>query len=243
MTVPLRPRSPRALGGSLVELMLALALGLLLLSAALQFAAVQVDEQRRLLLENRLLQDLRTAVELIARDVRRSGHWGEVSAGVWDAAQPERPLSVNPYRGAVLSGPAAAPWLGYSYSRDLTEDHVNSNQEKFGLRLNSDSQAIEWRLSGSTLAPDERDHWQALTDPALVRVTRLAIRLEVQRQSLLGLCPRGHCDGQADCPPERLQRRVWIELDAQDRRDSRLQRTLATQMRLRNDEVRGACPG
>ena len=237
-----RPLRPTAGGWSLVELMLALALGLLLLSTSLQFAAVQVDEQRRLLLESRLTQDLRTAVELIARDVRRSGHWGDVSGGVWDGTQPDGALLANPYRGAVLNGPPAAPWLGYSYSRDLTEDQRNSNQEKFGLRLNPDSQVVEWRLSGSALAPDERDHWQALTDPALLRVTRLSIRLEAQRQSLLGWCPQTHCGGQPDCPPERIQRWVWIALDAQDRRDSRIQRTLATQMRLRNDEVNGACP-
>ena len=232
----------RARGWSLVELMLAVALGLLLLTALLQLATGHVDEQRRMLLESRLTQDLRTAIELVSRDVRRSGYWGEVSDGVWDSRRPTATLAANPYRGAVLNGPSAAPWLGYSYSRDLTEDHVNSNQEKFGLRLNPASQTIEWRLSGSAVAPDERDHWQTLTDPALLRVTRLSIRLDEQRQSLLAHCPQTACNGQAGCPPERIQRRVRIELDAQDTRDSRVQRQLATEARLRNDEVRGACP-
>lgn len=233
----MRPR-----GWSLVEMMLAIALGLLLLTAVLQLAAVQVDEQRRLLLESRLTQDLRTAMELISRDVRRSGYWGDVSGGVWDSTRPSAALSANPYRGAVLSGPSPAPWLGYSYSRDLTEDQASSNQEKFGLRLNTGSQVLEWRLSGSAVAPEERDHWQALTDPALLRVTRLSIQLTEQRQSLLGYCAQVHCSGQARCPPERIQRRVRIELDAQDSRDSRVQRTLSTEARLRNDEVSGACP-
>jgi type IV pilus assembly protein PilW len=234
------PRSAR--GWSLIELMLALVLGLLLLTALLQLAAGQVDEQRRLLLESRLTQDLRTAIELVSRDVRRSGYWGDVAVGVWDSARPTATLAANPYRGAVLNGPSVAPWFGYSYSRDLTEDQVNSNQEKFGLRLNTASQVIEWRLSGSAIAPDERDQWQALTDPALLRVTRLSIRLEEQRQSLLGYCPLAACSGQAGCPPERIQRRMRIELDAQDTRDSRVQRQLATEARLRNDEVSGACP-
>lgn len=231
-----------ALGWSLVELMLAIALGLLLLMALLQLAAGHVDEQRRLLLESRLTQDLRTAIELVSRDVRRSGYWGDVADGVWDSHRPTATLAANPYRGAVLNGPTAAPWLGYGYSRDLTEDHVSSNQEKFGLRLNPASQTIEWRLSGSAVAPDERDHWQTLTDPALLRVTRLSIQLDEQRQSLLVHCPQTDCNGQAGCPPERIQRRVRIELDAQDTRDRRVQRQLATETRLRNDEVRGACP-
>jgi type IV pilus assembly protein PilW len=142
----------------------------------------------------------------------------------------------------VLNGPAATPWLGYSYSRDLTEDGVNGNQEKFGLRLNPATQVIEWRLSGSAIAPDERDHWQALTDPALMRVTRLAIRLDEQRQSLLAHCPNAVCGSQPDCPPERVQRRVQVEIDAQDTRDSSVQRQQSTEARLRNDEVVGACP-
>jgi prepilin peptidase dependent protein B len=239
---PRHPPRPRHQGWSLVELMLAIGLGLLLLTVALHLVSGHVDEQRRLLLESRLTQDLRTAVELVSRDVRRAGYWADVSGGVWDAAHPAVALTANPYRGAVLNGPAAAPWLGYSYSRDLTEDGVNSNQEKFGLRLNTSTQTLEWRLSGSAIAPDERDHWQALTDPALLRVTRLAIRLDETHQSLLGHCALTACNGQARCPPERIQRRVRVELDAQDARDSRIQRQLTTEARLRNDEVTGACP-
>lgn len=231
-----------ARGWSLVELMLAIGLGLLLLTMGLHLMSGHVEEQRRLLLESRLTQDLRVAIELISRDVRRSGHWGDVSGGVWDADRPTATLAVNPYRGAVLNGPAAAPWLGYSYSRDLTEDGVNSNQEKFGLRLNPATQVIEWRLSGSAIAPDERDHWQTLTDPALMHVTRLSIQLDAVRQSLLAQCPNAVCSGQADCPPERVQRRVRVEIDAQDARDSRVQHRQSTEARLRNDEVVGACP-
>lgn len=239
MTTRLRLR-PR--GWSLVELMLAIGLGLLLLTMVLHLVSGHVDEQRRMLLESRLTQDLRTAIELISRDVRRSGYWADVSGGVWDTDRPTATLTVNPYRGAVLNGPAAAPWLGYSYSRDLTEDNTNSNQEKFGLRLNTTAQVIEWRLSGSAVAPDERDHWQALTDPALMRVTRLSIRLDETRQSLIAHCPNTACGTRTDCPPERIQRRVRVEIDAQDARDARVQRQQSTEARLRNDEVVGACP-
>ncbi|MDZ7858394.1 hypothetical protein [Sphaerotilus sp.] len=234
--------APALRGWSLVELMLAIGLGLLLLTVVLHLVSGHVEEQRRLLLESRLTQDLRTAVEMIARDVRRSGYWADVSGGVWDSSRPTATLTANPYRGAVLNGPAAAPWLGYGYSRDLTENHISSNQEKFGLRLNTSAQVIEWRLSGSAVAPDERDHWQALTDPALMRVTRLSIRLDEVRHSLLAHCPNTACGARTDCPPEWIQRRVRIEVDAQDARDARVQRQQSTETRLRNDEVVGACP-
>jgi type IV pilus assembly protein PilW len=234
--------NPRSRGTSLIELLVALALGLLLAAGALRLAAGHIDTQRRQLLESRLTQDLRSVVELIARDVRRAGYWGDASQATRGATDRPGSRPVNPYRGVVLTGPADTPWLGYSYSRDLTEDDVNGNQEKFGLRLNPATQAIEWRLSGSAVTPDERDHWQALTDPALMRVTRLAIRLDEQPQNLLALCPLTTCSTGADCPPERLQRQVQVDIEARDAQDARVTMRLSVTSRLRNDEVRGDCP-
>lgn len=235
-------RRARHAGTSLIELLVALALGLLLAAGTLRLAAGHIDTQRRQWLESRLTQDLRAAVELIARDVRRAGYWGDAGQAVHAAADRPGQRPANPYRGVVVTGPPATPWLGYSYSRDLTEDNLNSNQEKFGLRLNPATQVIEWRLSGSAVAPDERDHWQALTDPALLRVTRLAVRLDEQRQSLLAQCPVPTCGATTDCPPERLQRRVQVDVEARDAQDARITLRLSVTARLRNDEVRGDCP-
>jgi prepilin peptidase dependent protein B len=60
-------------GLSIVELMVGLALGLLVVAAALLALTHHLRENRSLLMEARLMQDLRTTSDLIARDLRRAG--------------------------------------------------------------------------------------------------------------------------------------------------------------------------
>src|SRR5688572_15814717 len=69
-------------GLSLVELLVGLALGLFVVAVAATLLAAQTPEQRRLAAEQRLMQDLRTATDVVTRDLRRAGHWGAAASGV-----------------------------------------------------------------------------------------------------------------------------------------------------------------
>lgn len=80
---PSRQGAAAPAGFTLVELLVGLALGLLVLAAALTLLAQQTHEQRALLVEARLMQDLRSAADLVARDLRRAGHWADSGAGNW----------------------------------------------------------------------------------------------------------------------------------------------------------------
>ena len=74
----LEPVNMRALRGlTLVELLVGLALALLVAAGGAALLTSQLREHRALVLESRLMQDLRTAADLIARDLRRAGHWGK----------------------------------------------------------------------------------------------------------------------------------------------------------------------
>lgn len=75
-------------GLSLPELLVGLTLGLLVTAAALALVALASGEQRRLLAEARLQQDLRAAMDIVARELRRSGQWPDATAGVWGTAVP-----------------------------------------------------------------------------------------------------------------------------------------------------------
>lgn len=229
-------------GLSLIEIMVAIALGLFLVASVAALVVGQLAEQRRLLLESRLNQDLRATADLIVRDLRRAGHWGSAERGVWTGG-PAAPAA-NPYAGLHPGADTAAASLGYSYSRDTTEDQASSNAEKFGFRINANTQAFELRLAGNDIAPGVGDQWQALTDPGLLRITRWQVRHESRSVSLLGHCANPVCPtGSSTCPPTARLRQVHIVLDAVDTRDSSVQRSLVTRVRLRNDEVSGACPG
>ncbi|MFM2340560.1 MAG: hypothetical protein RLZZ592_213 [Pseudomonadota bacterium] len=232
----------RQRGLGLVELLLACALAIGLGAATLALAAQQIEAQQRLQREIRLEQELRAAADLIVRDLRRAGHRGDAAEAAARASL-GRDSPTNPYAGLALGSDGASRAVGHAYSRDLVEDGMVAGNERFGVQWQPADGTLEWRLSGSALTPGPRDAWQSLVDPARVQVTDLTIRIDEERQALLDWCPHaGACSSQNGCPPERISRQVWLRLQAQDRQDARLQRTIEVRARLRNDEVRGACP-
>ena len=79
-------------GMSLVELMVGITVGLLVVAGASLLVSSQLSENRRLLLETQVQQDLRATADIIARQLRRSGHWrraemGVANAGIGNAAR------------------------------------------------------------------------------------------------------------------------------------------------------------
>lgn len=226
-------RSPRGAtrcrGVSLVELLIGLALGLVIVSSGLAVLASQLQESRALVLETRLLQELRNASDFITRELRRAGHWGEADAGLWRTGQP---LRANPYQTLRSDAPSD---LQLSYSRDAEENHRVDPQEVSAFRLRN--QVVELQFGNGT--------WQALTDPATVQVLRWRLTPGQQDLGLPGLCERP-CSAELaaglDCPP-RLQVRLYeLELQGRSPLDPRIERSLRTRVRVRNDAVLGQCP-
>ena len=216
-------------GFTLVELLVGLALGLLVVAAGTLLLAQQLREQRALLVEARLMQDLRTAADLVARDLRRAGHWGDAGAGVWSAAAAPR---ANPY-AALAPAAAASNAASYAYSRDATENNVLDANEQFGLRLRNG--AIELQLGAG--------NWQALTDATLLTITALEITPVLEDAIDLGaLCPRPCAAGDAACPPRQFVRSVTLRIAARALSDATVSRSLQARVRLRNDALAGACP-
>ena len=75
MTLPKYLRkTPRGL--SIVELMVGITIGLFILAGASMVLTTQLGDNRRLLLEAQVQQDLRVASDLISREIRAAGYWG-----------------------------------------------------------------------------------------------------------------------------------------------------------------------
>jgi type IV pilus assembly protein PilW len=225
------PSRHRHAGLSLVELLVGLALGLFVLAGAVGLLGSQLSENRHRVLETRLDQDLRAAALAIERDLRRAGHWGEASAGVWREGWP---VQANPY-------PAMTPERGVSdalrlrYSRDSTENHRVDANEEFGFRLRN--QGIDILLGDGG--------WQALTDPETLSVT--ALRITPQQTELEAPAPCARpCPpaepGAATCPPRVLVRHYQVEIAARSPVQPQLERRVSTHVRVRNDAVSGRCP-
>lgn len=233
----------RQRGFSLVELMTGTALGLFIASGAISLFAGQLGSARRLMLEARVQQDLRSAADLMTRELRRSGYWGHALAGVpavlpaadvtgttanaSTTASPPR----NPY--SALSADPTASTLGYSLSRDATENGAVDLNERFGLRLNRSEHTLQMLTGSGT--------WQTLTDPSVVTIPNdgMAITLTETPVDLRSLCPTA-CTG-SDCPSLTV-RQLSLTLKARATADPTVQRQLETRVRLRNDRLAGRCP-
>src|SRR6185312_17242372 len=97
---------------SMVELLVASAIGLVVVAAAGSVVASQQTAARRVQTEARLMQDLRSTAELVGRDLRRAGHWSAAASAV---RQADTPVPANPHSAlAPADAPASAVALSFS---------------------------------------------------------------------------------------------------------------------------------
>ncbi len=216
-------------GISMVELLVGLAVGLFIAAAGVTLMAGNLRENRALMLESRLMQDLRTAADIITRDLRRAGYWAGAVASV--QVLPGTPATPNPYL-AVAPAAAASDAVSFAFSRDTSENQTLDSNEQFGFRLRRG--VIEMQLGSG--------NWQALTDANTLVVTRFLVTPTIEELSLAGQCARPCTSVTLDCPPRQQVRSLDVSIQARSSADASVQRSLRSSVRLRNDAVVGACP-
>jgi prepilin peptidase dependent protein B len=223
------PNSCTQRGLSLIELMVGLAIGLFITAASATLMASHLRENRSLLLEARLMQDLRTAADVITRDLRRAGHWGDATSGVWLPGTST--TSVNPYAAVAPAG-AASDAVSFRYSRDGSENQLVDSNEQFGFRLRNGT--IDMLLGAG--------NWQALTDAGTLVVTAFSVTPSTATIDLQGACSKACPSGSTHCPPQQQVRSLALLISGRAVTDPGVTRSVRSQVRLRNDHFTGACP-
>lgn len=225
-----RDSQGRQRGLSIVELLVGVAIGLFVVAAAAMLVSTQLSDNRRMLLETQIQQDLRATADIITRELRRGGHWEASLDGVWPAS----PAASNPFTGItnIVGGPemaasavASTVLLSYSGNKDNQPSPVND----IGFRLNNG--VIQTRLGS--------DNWQALTDANTMTVTAFTVSMEIESNNLA--CAKD-CAGLASCPPAQQVRVLVVDITGQATHDPAVQRSMRSTVRLRNDVVAGVCP-
>ena len=224
----MRARQNAQRGLSIVELLVGVVIALFIAAAGAMLLASHLRENRALLLEARLMQDLRTAADLVTRDLRRAGHWGAAVDGVW--ASGTGSVAANPY-AAVAPATAASDAARFSYSRDAAENGAVDSNEQFGFRLRTG--AIEIQLGAG--------NWQALTDAGTLTITQFDVAPSVRNVSLAGFCSTPCPPGAAACPPQQQVRSLALVITGRLVADPAVVRSVRSAVRLRNDAVVGAC--
>jgi type II secretory pathway component PulJ len=221
-----RPNPRTARGLSIVELLVGIAVGLFVLAGAALVATNQITDNRRLLLETQIQQDMRTAMDIIVRDIRRSGYRfkAETLPAVGAPALP--PNGYSP-AGALVAG---EPLL-YTYSvKAMSGDNGVADAEDFRGFKEEDG-IIKVQLG--------KDNWQPLTDGEVVSIKALSAE-EKKTETLLptAACGTPPCKSSAGCGDARVVSRIiQLTMVGEARHDKSIERTLKSAVRVRNDEV------
>ena len=230
---------PRGL--SVVEMMVGVVVGLLVVGAAATMFVGNLSSSRSMLIEARVNQDLRAAADVVVRDLRRAGYWanslaGATLTGFGTATTP------NAYAPITVSCSTASS-INFSYSRDT--NNTVDDAERFGFRLNAQAGTIEMQVAGST-------GWQPLTDPSVIRVTKLQCA-ESKTDIPVGDTCRSGCNTSPPTPPTAPTaacpnppyvsvRRYDIVIEAEAAFDASFKRSARESVTVRNHAVAGACP-
>jgi type IV pilus assembly protein PilW len=145
-------------GLSIIELMVGIAMGLFITAGAIKLFIDNLGSNRQILLEARLNQELRTAADIVARDLRRASYWDSAATGLWTAGAASV-SATNPY---TTINTATAGTVVYTYQRPNVDPLTNAN---LGFRR------TEANGLGTLEVRDGTGGWQAITDPKSVNVT------------------------------------------------------------------------
>lgn len=216
-------------GLSLVELMVGIAVGLLVVAAASMLTATQLSDNRRMMLEMQVQQDLRAAMDTMSRDVRRSGARNKAYNYVWTE---ETPGVLSGVEAATVVSAASPGSIEYRYERQgVLSNAVSGFDLDYGrLRFNSPN------LSG----------WSELTDIKALTVTGFTVAAAHQNEPTPPApsieqripCPKLCSPGNdTSCWPEIRVRQFSMSVTATATSDAAVTRSIQTVVRPWNDEL------
>jgi len=225
----------RARGLSIVELMVGVAIGLFILAGATMVATTQLADNRRMLLENQVNQDLRAALDIITRDLRRTGYWGQTTSTVW--SNDIGTTLDNPYGSFT----ATTTQIEYSRSQDERvgrcpgecDNGRVDNDERAGFRLSPSGATVDMLVSVG--------NWQALTDASVMKVTNFRIDLSGSQSVDVPCTDTCPAVGPTGCPIKLQVRNAVVTITAEAVHDPKVVRSAQSFVRLRNDVMEEVC--
>ncbi len=216
MTPHALPRLRRERGLSLVELLVGISVGLFVLAGATLLLSTQLGDNRRLLLETQLQQDLRATMDIITRELRRTGVNADQSVNnVW-----------QPGHAEAVSSPLAPVELA-----------ADGSEIQFRYRRGGAEGPYGFRFADGRIRSLIGSNWQELTDAAVLTVTDFRVSEETAEEMLT--CPRS-CSADPDdtsCWPDLVVRTYTVSIEVQSVADPSLRRSQTSRVRVRNDRL------
>ena len=208
-------------GLSLVELMVGITIGLFVVAAATTLASNQLVDNRRLLLELQIQQDLRATMDIMTRQLRRAG------TNVVDS---QNYVSADGLGGIKSTNSAVTPAAAVNTQTEFRFVRNADEAGPFGFELDAANGVVRTNLGAG--------NWQELTDRNAMRVTDLRFDSRPTIFSARMPCPKLCPGGGIDCWPQLVIQRIVITITAEARSDATVRRALSSEVRVRNDWVR-----
>lgn len=208
-----RPSSSTNQGGfSLVEMMVAMALSLILFGGLLNAYVATVKSSGEIMSSSHLDNELHKLLDMMARDIRRAGTFGNPQALLSGA--------VNPFGvdvAGAYTGEAANSCLIFSYDFDYdgVVDTALNEDERYGFRLKSG--IVQSRVGGLDCDADGTPNWENVTASNSYSVTGLQFAPTTVSATDMNV------------------REVRITMSAQLVGNTNITRSLSKTVRVRND--------
>ena len=197
-------------------MMVGVTIGLFVVAAASFLMVSQLGENRRLLLETQVQQDLRAAADLVTRDLRRAGYTTASLNSIWTPGQ--TPLQ-SAWSGMNLSD-TSAPQYRYERQSEQLYQFSLSNGTIFRRINTASAQPLTDR---NTLVVTTFTVVEQLSDPPVAPVTL----------ACASLCP----DDSQDCWPRLGVRDRRITIEGSSANNASVVRRIQSRVRVRNDRV------
>lgn len=210
-------------GLGLIEILIGISLSLAIMVVILQFFTSITSSSSAILKTVRLEYQVRTALDLMANDIRRAGYWNNSKSMLNSGA------NSNPFMSPstdLITPTASCILFAYDLNTDGVLPILNTPfyDERFGYRLQNE--VLQSRSSTGSELNCSSGAWENLTDPKTIKITHLTF---VINSSAIPLTNPATSE-------TLLQRAVSISITGQLAQDPSVSITLSTTIKVRNDK-------
>jgi prepilin peptidase dependent protein B len=162
-------------GLTMAEMMIALAVNFVILLGLISVFSNNISHTNKTTSQDLLNQQLESAMQMMANDIRRAGYWGNAKSDIGTG------VNNNPFMAAAVDITVSGGnciLFAYDYNSDglLASIGATADDEHYGYRLNS--QTLQSRPFGSSFAcTAAATNWENVTDPTTVLITALSFTL------------------------------------------------------------------
>lgn len=173
---------PRIRGFGLIELMVAIVLGMIVTAAITSMVVAILRANNENMEMTRLTQELRAVGELVTRDLRRSAYTPRSIRNIGRLNNPASSGIVNPFAEVrffnngtevdFVANPENGPADCALFTYDSNANGSLEDDDRRGFRHDADAGAIDM-LDGVNSDCTSDSGWETLTDPDTVEITAL----------------------------------------------------------------------